>query len=746
MPPVSISRPTVSMSDMQRVVYGDHHDPFAVLGMHTLDLDGKVAVAVRAFLPEAREVRVVDAAQPAITYEMSKVDPLGFFDVILLERQALFAYRLEVTNYLGDTYELVDPYGILPQLSAFDLHLHGEGNHWEIYRKLGSHMTAVDGVEGVLFAVWAPSARRVSVVGNFNNWDGRRHPMRVHPGAGVWEIFIPGLHEGELYKYELKGQRGELRIKTDPYAFRTELRPATASITYDISKYRWQDEAWLARRGQGGQLEQAMAIYEVHLGSWRRTPESPGAPMSYRESAHQLAEYVQGMGYTHVELLPVMEHPYDPSWGYQVTGYFAPTSRYGVPEDFAYFVDYLHQHNIGVILDWVPAHFPKDDAGLRWFDGTALYEHADPRRGEHPDWGTLIFNYGRNEVRNFLIANALFWCEQYHIDGLRVDAVASMLYLDYSRKEGQWEPNKYGGRENLEAISFLKRLNELIHERNPGVLMIAEESTAWPGVSRPTYLGGLGFTLKWNMGWMNDFLRYLSENPVHRKYHHHLITFSMLYAFSENFVLVLSHDEVVHGKRALLDKMPGEFWQRFANLRLAFGYMYGHPGKKLMFMGGEFGQWEEWNHSKSLDWHLLQFEPHQKLQQFVRDLNHLYRREPALYEVDYSWEGFQWIDFQDADISLISYFRRGKKPEDIVVFACNFTPVPRTNYRLGVPLPGLYREILNSDSETYGGSNMGNYGGVHSEDKPWHGQPHSMVVTFPPLAVVVFKREAGESS
>lgn len=736
-----VTRPTVAISDMQKIVYGDHHDPFAVLGMHTIALEGKKAIVVRAFTPEAREIKIVDLGEQEKKYAMSKVDPLGFFDLLLIDRDTPFPYVLEITDYLGATRRQHDPYSFLPQLSDFDLHLHGEGNHWEIYQKLGSHLITVDGVAGAHFSVWAPNARRVSVVGNFNNWDGRQHPMRVHPGAGVWEIFIPGLGEGELYKYEIKSQRGELRIKTDPYAFRTELRPATASITHDISKFVWRDEQWMAKRRQGGQLEQPIAIYEVHLGSWKRVVEENHRPLTYRELAHELAEYVHAMGYTHIELLPVMEYPYDPSWGYQVTGYYAPTSRYGTPDDFAYFVDYLHQHSIGVILDWVPAHFPKDDAGLRWFEGTELYEHADPRKGEHPDWGTLIFNYGRNEVRNFLLANALFWCEKYHADGLRVDAVASMLYLDYSRKEGQWAPNRYGGRENLEAIDFLKRLNEIVHERNPGVLMIAEESTAWPSVSRPTYLGGLGFTLKWNMGWMNDFLRYMHEDPVHRKYHHHLITFSMLYAFSENFVLVISHDEVVHGKRALLDKMPGDFWQRFANVRLALGYMYGHPGKKLLFMGGEFGHWEEWNHAKSLDWHLLQYEPHQKLQKFVRDLNHLYRREPALYEVDYSWEGFQWIDFQDSDASLISFFRRGKNPQEVVVCACNFTPVPRENYRLGVPLPGFYREVLNSDAAIYGGSNMGNYGGMKSEAKPWHGQPHSIVITFPPLAVVVLKRE-----
>jgi 1,4-alpha-glucan branching enzyme len=728
---------------MQRIVFGDHQDPFAVLGMHGVNHEGKSAIAVRAFHPEARAIYVVEASNAGSAYEMNMIDPLGFFELLLTDRSEPFPYVLQITNYEGGTWPQHDPYCFLPILSDLDLHLYGEGNHWQIYEKLGAHLMTVDGVAGTHFSVWAPNARRVSVIGNFNNWDGRWHPMRQHPGVGVWEIFIPQLGAGELYKYEIKGPRGELRVKTDPYAFRNELRPATASIVQDISKFAWHDENWLAARAAraASQFDHPMAIYEVHLGSWKRVVEENNRSLNYRELAHQLTDYVKDMGYTHVELMPVMEYPYDPSWGYQVTGYYAPTSRYGAPEDFAYFVDYLHQKNIGVILDWVPAHFPKDDTALRWFDGTALYEHADPRKGEHPDWGTLIFNYGRNEVRNFLLANALFWCEKYHIDGLRVDAVASMLYLDYSRQAGEWVPNRYGGRENIEAIDFLKRLNEVVHERHPGVMMIAEESTAWPSVSRPTYLGGLGFTFKWNMGWMNDFLRYMKEDPVHRKFHHHLITFSMLYAFTENFVLVLSHDEVVHGKRSLLDKMPGDVWQRFANLRLALGYMYGHPGKKLLFMGGEIGQWYEWNHAGSLDWHLLQFEPHRQIQKYIRDLNYLYVREPALYEVDYSWEGFQWIDFQDSDASLISFFRRAKNQNEIVVFACNFTPVPRLDYRLGVPLPGFYREVLNSDSEAYGGSNLGNYGGVQAEAKPWHGQPHSILIAFPPLATLIFKRE-----
>ncbi len=735
--------PTVLSTEILKILHGDHGDPFAILGMHAVDLNGKPALAVRAFLPEAQFAHVVEMSATEHLHPMTKIEGSEFFEAVLVERQTPFRYQIEFTDFSGRIQRFADPYSFMPVLGELDLHLFGEGKHLEIYEKLGSHVMTIDGVRGVCFAVWAPNAQRVSVIGNFNQWDGRRHPMRLHPGVGVWEIFIPGLGEGEIYKYEIKTRQGLLRIKTDPYAVRMELRPNNAAVVHSLDQITWHDEKWIQQRRTANLFEEPQAIYEVHLGSWRRKVEENNRFLNYRELAHELAPYVKEMGFTHVELLPVMEYPYDPSWGYQVTGYYAPTARYGTPEDFAYFVDYLHQHNIGVILDWVPAHFPRDDYALRLFDGTALYEHEDPRLGEHPDWGTLVFNYGRHEVRNFLIANALFWFDKYHVDGLRVDAVASMLYLDYSRQAGQWLPNKYGGRENLEAIDFLRKLNEVVHERFPGAMMIAEESTSWPMVSRPTHLGGLGFTFKWNMGWMNDFLRYMKEDPIHRKYHQHLITFSMLYAFTENFILVLSHDEVVHGKRALLDKMPGDLWQRFANLRVALGYMYGHPGKKLLFMGGEFGQWWEWNHAESIHWHLLEHESHRKLQQFVKDLNQLYRHEPALYEVDYSWEGFQWIDFQDQDASLISFFRRGKNPDDVVVFACNFTPIPRSNYRIGLPLAGFYQEVLNSDSEHYGGSNMGNLGGVTAEDEPWHNQPFSAEITFPPLAVVVLKRTAG---
>ena len=737
---------TVSSAEIIKILQGDHGDPFAVLGMHIVELEGKPVVTVRAFLPEAQSARVVEMGNAGPSYSLSRIENSEFFEAIFPERQEPFRYQIELTAHDGQTRRFDDPYCFRPVLSDFDLHLFGEGNHFEIYEKFGAHLMTIGAATGVYFAVWAPNARRVSVIGNFNQWDGRRHPMRIHPGVGVWEIFIPGLSEGEVYKFEIKTRQGLLRTKTDPYAFRMEMRPNNAAVVQRLDHFVWHDEAWMTQRRAGNLFDKPLAIYEVHLGAWRKRSNEKDDWLNYREIAHQLAAYVNDMGFTHVELMPVMEYPYDPSWGYQVTGYYAPTSRYGTPEDFAYFVDYLHQHNIGVILDWVPAHFPRDDYALRRFDGTALYEHDDPRLGEHPDWGTLVFNFGRHEVRNFLIANAVYWFDKFHVDGLRVDAVASMLYLDYSRQEGQWVPNKFGGRENLEAIEFLRKLNEVVHERFPGAMMIAEESTSWPMVSRPTHLGGLGFTFKWNMGWMNDFLKYMKEDPIHRKYHQHLLTFSMIYAFSENFILVLSHDEVVHGKRALLDKMPGDVWKKFANLRASLGYMYGHPGKKLLFMGGEIGQWWEWNHAESIHWHLLEHESHRKLQQFVKDLNQLYLREPALHEVDYSWEGFQWIDFQDADASLVSFFRRGKNPDEVIVVACNFTPLVRKNYRIGLPLPGFYREVLNSDSEYYWGSNVGNEGGVMAEAIPSHNLPYSAEIAFPPLAVVIFKYEKPPAS
>jgi 1,4-alpha-glucan branching enzyme len=609
---------------------------------------------------------------------------------------------------------------------------------------MGAHIREVDGRTGVFFAVWAPGAIRVSVVGEFNQWDGRRHPMRFHPGTGIWEIFIPGLGQGTLYKYEIKTHYQAYMVnKTDPVGFFSELRPKTASIVWDIDRYQWRDTDWTTRgRAQRNALDAPISIYEVHLGSWKL--KDGWEWLTYRELAEQLIPYVKEMGCSHIELLPVSEHPFDGSWGYQVTGYFAPTSRFGTPDDFMAFVDACHQANIGVILDWVPAHFPTDEHGLGFFDGTHLYEHADPRKGAHPDWGTLIFNYGRNEVRQFLISNALFWIDKYHIDGLRVDAVASMLYLDFSREEGEWLPNQYGGRENIEAIEFLRAFNDRVHEVFPDVLTIAEESTSWGGVTAPTSENGLGFDLKWNMGWMHDTLRYMKEDPVHRAYHQGELTFSLLYAFSEKFLLPLSHDEVVHLKRSMLDKMPGDVWQKFANLRLLYGYQWAHPGKKLLFMGGEFGQWREWSEARSLDWHLLdEDEKHPGLQSLMRDLNLFYQNNPAFYEEDNSWEGFSWLDFRDSQRSLLSFVRQTADKRDHVIVACNFTPVPRHNYRLGAPEAGAYVEVLNSDTAVYGGSNLVNDQPLITEPAPWQDQPHSIYVTLPPLGVVYLKKDHG---
>lgn len=627
-------------------------------------------------------------------------------------------------------------------LTDFDLHLIGEGSHYKKYEKLGAHVMEIEGMKGVHFAVWAPNAKNVSVIGDFNSWNSKTHPMRSLASSGIWELFVPGIGEGTLYKFEIRSRYNKFTAqKADPFAFSFELRPKSASIVYDINGYQWTDRKWMEERSKTHWLDSPVSMYEVHLGSWMRAPEEGSRWLTYRELADKLIPYVKEMGYTHIELLPITEHPLDASWGYQTLGYFAPTCRHGEPKDFMYFMDRCHQAGLGVVLDWVPAHFPTDGHGLGFFDGTCLYEHEDPRKGFHPDWGTKIFNYGRNEVRNFLISNALFWFEKYHIDGLRVDAVASMLYLDYSRKEGEWIPNMYGGRENLEAIAFLKSFNEVSHQYHPGVLTIAEESTAWPNVSKPTYLGGLGFSMKWNMGWMNDTLEYFSKDPVHRKYHHNNLTFSLLYAFTENFILPLSHDEVVHGKGSLLNKMPGDMWQKFASLRSLYGFMYGHPGKKLFFMGGEIGQWDEWNFDKSLDWRLLEYEPHKGLQRFVKDLNRIYRSEPSLYEIDFEYRGFEWIDFHDVEGSAIAFLRRAKNHEDFTVFVCNFTPVPRLNYRIGVPEPGFYKEILNSDSSLYWGSNMGNAGGVYAEHIPFQLRPCSIQITLPPLSVVVFKPE-----
>jgi len=731
-------KPTLSPTQIRKIVQAEHHDPFDVLGMHEVKAAGSRALVVRTMQPDADEVFVVPSDSSIPTQKMQLIHPEGFFETVFEGAIDFFSYRLEI-HYKNKTVATVhDPYAFLPVLSEYDLHLFGEGNHHRIYEKLGSHRIVHQGVKGMLFAVWAPNAQRVSVVGDFNCWDGRRHPMRIRGMSGVWELFIPGLGDGELYKYELRAKNGDIFIKTDPYAFMTEVRPKTAAITHTLS-YTWHDKAWMQRREHTNQLALPLSIYEVHLGSWRRVAAQGNRPLTFREAAAELVPYVREMGYTHIEFLPLAAHPFDPSWGYQVTGYYSCAGQFGTPEDLMYLIDQCHQQGIGVIMDWVPAHFPSDAHALAWFDGTSLYEHADPRQGYHPDWGTLVFNYGRNEVRNFLIANALFWFDQYHVDGLRVDAVASMLYLDYSRKDGEWIPNEYGGRENLAAIHFLRQLNEVVYRYYPGVLMIAEESTAWPSVSRPTYLGGLGFAMKWNMGWMHDILEYMKKDPVFRKHHHNMLTFALLYSFYENFILPFSHDEVVHGKGSLIGKMPGDRWQKFANLRLLLGYLFAHPGKKHLFMGIDIGQWSEWDHSRSLEWELVRYEPHLKLQTFVRTLNHLYRSEPALYERDFEHEGFEWIDFNDWEHSIVSFMRKGRQPDDFLVCVFNFTPVPREHYRIGVPRAGVYREILNSDAEIFGGSNVGNLGACTAESAEAHGRPYSLLITLPPLGCVFFK-------
>lgn len=691
------------------------------------------AFVVRVFRPFAERVRVL-SRNGERCFEAEKVHPEGFF--VARVGEEAFPYLLEVTEN-GVVSITPDPYSFPPLLTDFDLHLFNEGTHARAYEKLGAHVLEVQGFSGVHFAVWAPNALRVSVVGDFNRLDGRVHVLRPRGSSGVFELFVPGIGEGEKYKFEIKTKEGHLLLKADPYAFYSEVRPKTASVVFDLSHFPWQDAAWMEHRQRTDLLSSPVNIYEVHLGSWKRRPD--GSFLTYRELAEELVAYVRDMGYTHVELLPVAEHPFDGSWGYHVTGYFAPTSRFGTPRDFMAFVDLCHRHGIGVILDWVIAHFPKDAHGLGRFDGTALYEHLDPRKGEHPHWGSYIFNYGRCEVRSFLLSNAFFWFEKFHIDALRVDAVASMLYLDYGRKEGEWIPNRFGGKENLEAIDFLRFLHERVYTAFPGIATIAEESTAWPGVTLPPYLGGLGFLFKWNMGWMNDVLLYMSKDPIYRKYHHTNLTFPIWYAFSENFILPLSHDEVVHGKRSLLEKMPGDDWQKFANLRLLFGLMFGYPGKKLLFMGGEFGQRREWNHDTELDWFLLDFEPHRKLHRYVRDLNHLYLRERALWELDCRHEGFEWIDCNDAENSVIAFLRKSKDPDDFLVFVLNFTPVPRFGYRVGVPREGFYEELLNSDSEFYGGSNLGNLGGVRTENVPSHGRPFSLSLVLPPLSCSIFK-------
>ena len=713
-----------------RLAAGTHHDPHQILGPHPAG----GSTVVRFYHPDVVEASVAYAGG---VVPMQRVDERGLFEATLPVGE-LAGYRLRCRGPLG-SWEMDDPYRFWPTLGDLDLHLIGEGQHRELWRRLGARVVDHQGVAGVAFAVWAPNARGVSLVSDANGWDGRVQPMRSLGASGVWELFVPGIGAGTKYKFRVVRSTGRRIDKADPLARWTESPPRTASIV-EQSHHAWADDAWLQRRATEPLLDRPLSIYEVHLGSWRRTLD--GHVLSYRDLAEQLAAYCAAAGFTHIELLPVSEHPFDGSWGYQVSSYYAPTARFGAPDDFRSFVDHLHQHGVGVILDWVPAHFPRDDWALARFDGTALYEHIDPRRGEQPDWGTLVFNFGRNEVRNFLVANARYWVEEFHIDGLRVDAVASMLYLDYSRREGEWVPNQYGGRENLEAIAFLREFNEALHGDHPGVITVAEESTAWPGVSRPTSTGGLGFNFKWNMGWMHDTLDYISKDSVFRRYHHHQMTFGLWYAWSENFVLPLSHDEVVHQKRSLLGKMPGDRWQQFANLRALFGWMWAHPGKKLLFMGGELGQWAEWSHRQSLDWHLLEYPEHLGVQRLVQDIGARYLESPSLWQRDHSPDGFRWIDAGNADQNILSFVRYDAAGHPGIVCVANFSPMTHHGFRVGMPLAGRWREVLNTNSAAYGGGNQGNLGGVVAEPVGWHGLPFSAAVTVPPLAVVWFAPEA----
>jgi 1,4-alpha-glucan branching enzyme len=719
-------------ASMEALARGDHGDPFSVLGMHA---QGNVIV-VRTLHPGATCISVVESETGRIA-PLERVHAAGLFEGIIRGRREPFRYRLRIEWENGST-EIEDPYRFPSILDEVDTHLLAEGSHPRAFEKLGAHPAELDGVQGIAFAVWAPNARRVSVIGPFNQWDGRRHPMRLHPACGVWELFIPGLGPGLPYKFEIKGPAGvPLEPKSDPYALEQELPPQTGSIIARPSLHHWRDADWMSSRQKAQERTAPISIYEVHLGSWKRKAEGGGRYLTYRELADELVPYAREMGFTHIELLPVTEHPFDGSWGYQPISLFAPTNRFGSPDDFRDFVDRCHREGLGVIMDWVPGHFPNDPHGLVYFDGTHLYEHADPRKGQHKGWNTLVYDFARNEVANYLLSNALYWIEQFHVDGLRVDAVSSMLYLDYNRREGEWIPNIHGGRENLEAIHFLRRLNELVYGRREGAVTIAEESTAWPMVSHPTSLGGLGFGYKWNMGWMHDTLRYMSTDPIQRRHHHNDLTFGLVYAFAENFVLPLSHDEVVHGKKSLLGRMPGDRWQQFANLRAYFGFMYTHPGKKLLFMGGEFAQEREWNHDQSLDWHLLSDRMHEGVRMVVRDLNRLYRTRPALHELDCEPAGFEWIDATDTEQSVISFLRRGLSPEDIVIVVCNFTPIVRYGYRLGVPNGGDYLELLNTDGLEYGGTGASNGGRLLTADVPAHGRPHSLALTLPPLSTLV---------
>ena len=728
---------TTKLYDIFHIVNGEHSDPHTVLGMHEMEEDGRKAVVVRAFLPNAAGITVIDYANKRKKYPMERLHADGFFEVTIADREEWFRYQLEYTDADGNTWRSYDPYSFSPTLSEFDRHLFGEGTHYEIYEKMGGRLMTHEGARGAAFSVWAPNAKAVSVIGDFNNWDARRSPMRRLGESGIWELFLPAAAEGDKYKFHVTQCDGRVVDKTDPYGVYAEVRPNNASVLYPLKRYKWKDRRWMTARRKYDFRTAPMNIYEVHLGSWKRAEGDRF--LTYTELAEQLIPYVKEMGYTHIEMLPVEEHPFDGSWGYQVTGYYAPTSRYGSPDEFKQFVDACHQNGISVILDWVPAHFPKDDFALARFDGTALYEHQDPRLGEHIQWGTYIFNYGRKEVANFLLANALYWMDIFHIDGLRVDAVASLLRLDFCKEEGQWLPNVYGGSENLEAIEFLKHMNSVIAEREPGALMIAEDSTAWPGVTKKVDEGGLGFSLKWNMGWMNDFLSYIKLDPIYRKYHQNKLTFGMAYHYAENFVLVLSHDEVVHTKSSMIGKMPGDVWQSFANLRLSYGFMMGHPGKKLLFMGGEFAQYSEWSEARSLDWHLLQYADHQEMQAYVKELNHLYTEESAFWAEDFDPNGFQWIECDDAESSIVSFVRRSKEKE--LVFLCNFTPVVHHGFSLGVPQEGVYHERLNSDAARFGGSDVINAVPLQSKAEPAGRCPFRVELDVPPLGMVILERE-----
>ncbi|GEP02618.1 1,4-alpha-glucan branching protein GlgB [Methylobacterium oxalidis] len=727
---------TVHPDAIAAVMAASHGDAFSVLGPHQV---GPKTWEVRAVLPEAKAATLL-VGDARIPFERRHPD--GFF-VAKAPAEGRPLYEIEVESWDGQKHRRYDPYSFGSSLEQHDVNTLREVGTNVVYRVLGAQAGKLDGIDGFRFAVWAPNARRVSVVGEFNDWDGRRHPMRLWQDGGIWELFVPGLKAGATYKYEVRGPDGALLpLKADPVAFAAQQPPETASVLHGLGEPAWHDAEWMGRRGQKDPRHSAISIYEVHLGSWARVPDEGNRYLTYKELAARLIPYVKEMGFTHIELLPITEHPFDGSWGYQPVSLFAPTSRFGSPDDFVHFVNAAHEAGIGILLDWVPGHFPLDAHGLGQFDGTHLYEHADPRQGFHQDWGTYIYNFGRTEVATFLAANARFWLEHYHLDGLRVDAVASMLYLDYSRRAGEWIPNQYGGNENLDAIHFLRKTNEATYSHAPGTMTVAEESTSWPGVSHPTYTGGLGFGFKWNMGWMHDTLQFISKEPIHRRYHHHDLTFGLLYAFSENFILPLSHDEVVHGKGSMLGKMPGDRWQKFANLRAYYGFMWGHPGKKLLFMGGEFGQEREWNHNQSLDWHLLDDPLHAGVKDVIRDLNHLYVSTPALYSRDVEPAGFQWLVADDQDNSVIAWARKGKQPNEVAIVVSNFTPVVREGYRIGVPTGGFYREAFNSDAEVYGGSNVGNMGGLCAEAGESHGQAHSLCLRLPPLATMIFVLEA----